>query len=102
MALLLEVGDNALADEVGRPDDLKNFIVLLLGKCQFEPVLGRVDIDRPGSTGAVDAVNDLTLDASEVDRLLERLDNARVTGGEGVLDVVEGRVDEDTCVVPGG
>jgi hypothetical protein len=42
------------------------------------------------------------LDADEVDGLVERLDDAGVARRQGVLDVVERRVNEDARVVPGG
>jgi hypothetical protein len=68
-----------LSDEVGSPDDLENFIVVLADEGKLESVLGRIDSDSSGLSAPVKTVNDVALDSSEVDRLLKGLDNAVIT-----------------------
>lgn len=74
-ALLLEVGDDALTDEVRRPDDVEDLVVIPADEGELEAVLGRVNRDRLRACVAVQAVNDLALDAGEVDGLVESLDD---------------------------
>jgi len=82
VTLLLEVGDDALSDEVGVSDDLEDLVVVLLRESELESVLGRVDVDGSRSSVSVDAVNDLALDSSEVDGLVESLDDPGVAEEE--------------------
>jgi hypothetical protein len=102
ITLLLKVSDDALTDEVGATDDLEHLVIVLPNQRELEPVLCRVYRDRPRLGGAVEAVDDLALDAGEIDGLLERLDDPVVALRQGVFDVVERGVDEDTTVVPCG
>lgn len=82
VTLLLEVGDDALSDEVGVSNDLQDLVVVLLRESELESVLGRIDVDGSRSSVSVDAVNNLSLDSSEVDGLVESLDDSGVAGGE--------------------
>lgn len=102
VALLLQVADDALTNQITGPNDLQYLVVVLPDESQLEAILCWVNGDGPGTSGAVKTVNGLTLDAGEVDRLLESLDDAVVTIWESVLDVVERGVDEDAAVVPSG
>lgn len=78
VAFLLQIGDDALADQVGRSDDVQDFFVVLTDESELEAVFSRVDRDRLRSCVAVEAVNGLAFDAGEVNRLFERLDDAVV------------------------
>jgi hypothetical protein len=79
ISLFLQIADDALTDQVGCPDDLKDFVVILADEGQLETILGRVDRDGAGLGTAVEAVNDVALDPSQVDGLFERLDDSIVT-----------------------
>jgi hypothetical protein len=68
-----------LSDEVGSPDDLENFIVVLADEGKLESVLGRIDGDGSGLGASVQTMDDVALDSSKVDRLLKGLDNAVIT-----------------------
>lgn len=78
-SLLLKVGDDALTDKVRGPDDVEDFVVVLAHEGELESVLGGVDRYRARLGVTIQAVYDLALDASEVDGLLERLDDSVVT-----------------------
>lgn len=80
VALLLQVCDDALADEVGRPDDVEYFIVVLTDERELKAVFGRIDGDGLRLCGAVEAVENLALDTGEVDWLVKGLDNSVVAG----------------------
>ena len=117
VSLLLEVADDGLSHEVAVSDDLQDLVVILAHEGELESVLGRVNRDRPGLGGTVEAVDNLSLDSGEVDGLLERLDDTVVALGQccfiwreiddlpvrkSIFDVVQRGVDKDTAVVPGG
>lgn len=99
--LLLQVGNNALTDQIGRADNVQYLVIILAHEREFESVLCRVNRDRTRFGIAVEAVHDLALDASQVHWLLERFDDAVVTLRQCVLDVVQRRVDQDAAVIPG-
>ena len=65
------------------------------------PILGRVDVEDPGLDLPVEAEHLAALDPGEVDGQVEGADDAVVTVGEGVLDVVAGGVDQHAAIVPG-
>ena len=67
-----------MPDKVGRANDVKDFVVVLAHEGELEAVFGRVDRDGARLGVAVEAVDDLALDAGKVDGLLERLDDAVV------------------------
>ena len=117
VSLLLEVADNTLPNEIAVSDDLEDLVVILADQGQLKAVLCRVDGDSARFSRSVKAVDDLALDAGEVDRLFERFDDTVITVSrsarvgsipvclytplrQGVFDVVQGCVDEDTAVVP--
>lgn len=43
VALLLQVGDDALTDKVGCSDDVEDFIIVMSDKSKLEAILCRVD-----------------------------------------------------------
>ena len=73
--LLLQIANDALTDKVATSNDLKNLVVVLPDQGKLESVFGRVDGDCFWLCSSVQAVYDLSLDSSQVDWLLERLDN---------------------------
>ena len=78
-------------------DDLR---VLALHELELEEHLRGVDGQPPHHGVAVEADHRILLDPGEVDRVLERLDDAVVAVGQAELDVVQRRVDEDARLVP--
>lgn len=79
VTLLLEITDDALADQVRGSDDLKDFIVVLLDERELESVLCRINSDGPRLCLSVQAVHGRALDSSQVHGLFERLDDTVVT-----------------------
>lgn len=75
---LLEIGNDALTNEVRVSDDAENLVVVTLGQRKLESVFGRVDFNRSGLAGSVDTMDGLALDSREVDGLLKRLDDAGI------------------------
>lgn len=79
VALLLQVPDDTLTNQVGSSNDLEYLIVVLANERELESVLGWVDSNSARLGGSVETVHDLTLDASEVNGLVERLDDTIIT-----------------------
>jgi len=100
VALLLEVRNDGLAHEVGRADDRQDLVVLAVDEGELEAVLGGVHAEDARLAVAVERVDRVALGTDDVQRLVEGADDAVVAVQKGVLDVVEGRVDEDAEVVP--
>ncbi|KAI7242135.1 Coatomer, alpha subunit [Hortaea werneckii] len=100
--LLLEIGDNALPYEGGGLDNVKHLVIVALDERQLEAVLGRVDGEELGLGGAVETVDCSALDTHEVDGVFESADDAIVAVHKSVFDVVQGGIEKDTGVVPGG
>lgn len=100
VAFLGEVGDDALTNEVGRFDDVQDFLIVAAQQSKLEAILCGVDGEDSGFGVAIQAVHVATFNTSEVDGLLESLDDAVVALGESILDVVEGRIDKDATVIP--
>jgi len=80
VSFLLKVSDDTLSDQIGVSNDLQNFIVVLLDEGELETVFRGIDLDRSRSRGPVQAVNGRSLDSSQVDRLLQRLDDPVIAG----------------------
>ena len=80
--LLLQIRNDALPNQIGVSDDLQNLVVVLLDQGELETVLSRVDLNGSWSRGTVQAVDSGSLDSSEVDGLLQRLDNTVVAKSE--------------------
>lgn len=101
VALLRQISDDALADEVRRADDVQYFVVVLAQQGELEAVLGGIDRQGLCLGVTVEAVDVASLDASQVHGLLQSLDDAAVALRQSVLDVIQGRVHKDAAVVPG-
>lgn len=76
---LLQVGDDALSDQVRVANDLQDLVVILLDQGQLEPILGGVDLNGARASSAVKTVYCGSLDAGKVDWLLQSLDNTVIT-----------------------
>ena len=74
----MQIRNNTLADEVGSPDDMENLVVVVTNKGELEPVFGGINGDGLGPCAAIEAVDRLALDASEIHRLLEGTDDTIV------------------------
>ena len=61
----------------------------------------RAHLDLPVLAVAVEAEDDVAEDFGDVDRDVQRLDDARVSVRQAVLDVVQGGVDQHATVIPG-
>ena len=100
-ALLLQVGDDRLPRELRVADHGQDLVELALDERELEHVLGGVDLELGALAVAVQAVDHVAKHLGDVHGHVEGADDARVSVGEAVLDVVEGGVDEDAVVVPG-
>jgi hypothetical protein len=69
-----------LADQVGRANDMKHFIIILSDKGELEAIFGRIDGNALRSGITVEAMNDFAFDTGEVDGLIKGLDDAVITG----------------------
>lgn len=100
-ALLLQVGDDGLSDEVGFPHHLQHVVVSLLDEGVFEQVFCWVDGDHAVLALSIKAVHLVCSDSSNINWCVKCTDNAIVAIRKAVFDVVESSVDEDSVVVPG-
>lgn len=57
---------------------MQNLLVVVTDKSQFKPVLGRVNIHRARARASVEVMDLFALDSSEIDRLIQGLDNTIV------------------------
>jgi len=101
VALLLEVGNDGLPNEVGVPDDVQDLVILPVNKGELELELGGINADFAGLAVPIERVHSVADDAGDVERLVEGADDAIVTVRQRILQVVESRVDEDSLLVPG-
>ena len=114
ISLLLQISDNALTDQVRRANDLQDLVIVFADESELEAILGGVDGDSPWLSGAVEAVNNLALDSSEIHGLIKRLDDAVVSGRsarsddgnhclprwQSVFDMIESSIYQNPAVVP--
>ena len=78
-ALLLQIRDNTLSQEIRRANNVQHFFMVVAKKCKLEAILCGVDRNRAGSCGPVKAVDRLALDASEVYRVVRGADHTVVS-----------------------
>ena len=100
VALLLQVGDDGMAAEFGLLDDAHHLVKLLLVQAELEVALGRIDDELLDLALAVEAVQGARARGREIQRNLERADDAAVAVGQQVLEVVERGEVEDVVPVP--
>ena len=74
----MEVGNDALANEVRGLNNLQDFLIVLFDQRKLELVLCRIDGNTTRAGSTIKTVDALSLDAGEVDRLLERANDAIV------------------------
>ena len=90
VALLLEVGNDGLPNEVGVPDDVQDLVILPVNKGELELELGGINADFAGLAVPIERVHSVADDAGDVERLVEGADDAIVTVRQGIFQVVEG------------
>lgn len=77
-AFLLQVGNDALTDKIRSPDDMEDLVVVLPHQRQFETILRWIDWDRSRFRVTIEYMDNLSFDASQVDGLIECLDDSVV------------------------
>lgn len=80
---------------------MQDLVVVLPHKCELEPVFRGIDRDRTWLGVAVEAVNHLALNPSEVNGLLEGLDDTVIAAVESHAQPDERRRSEG-CIYPCG
>ena len=101
IALLLQVGDDTLSDQLRRSHHVEHFVVLAVDQRQLELEFGRVDVEDARPSFAIETEDAVALDLRDVDRHVERADDAVIAVDQRVLDVIRRRVDEHAGIVPG-
>jgi hypothetical protein len=81
VSLLLKVSDDALTEQIRRPDDVQYLLIIVAEESEFEAILGRIKGDCFGASSAIKGVDGLALDASKVDWVIESADNGMITNG---------------------
>ena len=84
-SLLLQVTNDALSQKVRVLDDVQHLFVIVLEKCKLEAVFGGVKCDCSWPSRAVETVDSLALDASEVNGIIEGAYNTVIAGQDGKL-----------------
>ena len=77
-----------------------HLIIVALNKSKLEDVLSWVDGEHAGLAITIQAINIIALDAHHVDRHVQSTNNAIITIGKSIFDVVEGGVNKNATVVP--
>jgi hypothetical protein len=78
-ALLLQISDDALAQQIRRANEIQDFVVVVTDEREFESIFGGINGDgtRPGRT--IQAVHGLALDASQIHRVVEGANDPVIT-----------------------
>ena len=100
VALLLQMGNNRLTDQVRVAKDLQDLVIAALGHSLLESIRGSVDGNGPRLAISVEAVHIFTLNAGQVDGLLQDADKAAVALRKSMLDMVQRRINEDSAIIP--
>lgn len=82
----MQIGNDALPQQVRILDDVQHFLVVILDQGQLEAILGRVKVDGAWTRRAIETVDGFALDASEIDRVIEGADNTIITEMERKLE----------------
>lgn len=77
----MQICNNTLTHERGSLDNIQHFFEVVLEQREFEAVLGRIKGNSTGSRGSVKTVNSLSLDASQIYRVVECTDDTVVSVG---------------------
>lgn len=119
ISFLLEISDNALANQTRRLDEVKHFIVISLDEREFEAILSRVNFQDPRLRVAVQAIHVSSLDPDEVHGLvqsshdtivptrLSTLENSKLSNTDlpiqkRVFDVIQSGIKKHAGIVPSG
>jgi hypothetical protein len=78
-SLLLEIGNDTLAQEIRRANDMKHLFVIVAQQSKLETVFSRVESDRPGSGRAIETVCRFAFDACQIHRIIKGADDAIVS-----------------------
>ncbi len=65
--LLLQIGDNALAQQTRSTNEIQNFVIIVTDERKLESIFCGVNSDGTRPSRAVQTVHDLALDSSQVD-----------------------------------
>mmetsp|Transcript_33211 Transcript_33211/g.93099 ORF Transcript_33211/g.93099 Transcript_33211/m.93099 type:complete len:393 (+) Transcript_33211:382-1560(+) len=101
-ALLLEVRDDGLTDQVGPLDNVDEGAVAALHEGQLEHALSDVHRHEAHLALPVQAVQGVPAHGGEVDGHVQRADDTAVTIRQAVLDVVQRSVVQNAVLVPRG
>lgn len=79
IALLLEVGNDTLANQARRFDEMKHLIIVPLHQCTLKAEFGRIDVKDLRFGASVKTVNLSSLDLDQVNSLIKGADDTIVT-----------------------
>jgi hypothetical protein len=66
-ALLLQVGDNALAQQTRSTNEIQDFVIIVTDERKLESIFCGINSDGTRPSRAVQTVHDLAFDSSQVD-----------------------------------
>ncbi|KAI6755905.1 hypothetical protein HG531_005011 [Fusarium graminearum] len=100
VALLLQIGNNGLANKTGVSNNVKHFLIVALDQSQLESVFCRINLEDAGLRSSIKAVHIAALDLDQVDGLIKGTDDTVIAVQKSVLDMVESRVQQNACIIP--
>jgi hypothetical protein len=77
--LLLQVGDDALAQQCRCANDVKHFLIVIAQQRKLESILSWIECDCPWTCRAIQAVDSLAFDTCKVDWVIQSANYAVVT-----------------------
>ncbi|KAH3683653.1 hypothetical protein WICPIJ_005337 [Wickerhamomyces pijperi] len=92
--------NDVLTNQLGRLDQTENLVEVLVDQGLLETVFGGVDLQSFHLAGSAQDKDILAVDLGDVLGLVQGLDDPVVTVQQGVLDVVQGGVEQDTGFFP--
>mmetsp|Transcript_23864 Transcript_23864/g.42558 ORF Transcript_23864/g.42558 Transcript_23864/m.42558 type:complete len:426 (+) Transcript_23864:695-1972(+) len=98
--LLLEIPNDSGALQRAALDHRHHHFEAALEEGEFEYVLGGVDLHLTRLALAIECMEKGPIQLGEVERRVEGSNHARVAIGQTVLDVVERRINQDSCIIP--
>jgi hypothetical protein len=78
-ALLLQISDDALAQQIRRANEIQDFIVIITNEREFESIFGGINGDGTRPSRTIQAVHSLALDTSQIHRVVEGTNNPVIT-----------------------
>ena len=76
---LLQVRNDALPGEIRHFDYAKHFLVVIMQQSELEPILCRVNVNRPRSCRPIQTVHSPALEACEVDWVVRGANDTSVS-----------------------